>query len=70
MTKLAPAGTTGMMMGAWFLADSIGNYVGGRIASTFESYPLPRMFGLVALACIVLAAILVFLIKPMKRLSN
>jgi POT family proton-dependent oligopeptide transporter len=70
MTKLAPASTTGMMMGAWFMADSIGNYIGGRIASTFESSPLPRTFGLVALACIALAAILLFLIKPMRRLSN
>jgi POT family proton-dependent oligopeptide transporter len=70
MTKLAPARTTGMMMGAWFLADSIGNYVGGRIASQFETFPLPLMFGLVAGACAVLAVILVFLIRPMKHLSE
>jgi POT family proton-dependent oligopeptide transporter len=70
MTKLAPARTTGMMMGAWFLADSIGNFLGGRIASKFETFPLPLMFGLVALACAILAVILVFLIKPMKRLSE
>jgi POT family proton-dependent oligopeptide transporter len=70
MTKLAPANTTGMMMGAWFMADSIGNYVGGRVASNFESYPLPRMFGLVAVACFILAAILLFLIRPMRRLSH
>jgi POT family proton-dependent oligopeptide transporter len=70
MTKLAPARTTGMMMGAWFLADSIGNFLGGRIASKFETFPLPLMFGLVALACAILAVILIFLIKPMKRLSE
>jgi dipeptide/tripeptide permease len=58
------------MMGAWFMADSIGNYVGGRVASTFESSPLPRTFGEVALACIVLAAILLVLIRPMRRLSH
>jgi POT family proton-dependent oligopeptide transporter len=70
MTKLAPARTTGMMMGAWFLADSIGNFLGGRIASNFETFPLPLMFGLVALACAVLAAILLFLIRPMKHLCE
>ncbi len=70
MTKLAPARTTGMMMGAWFLADSIGNFVGGRIASHFETFPLPLMFGGVAAACAVLAVILLFLIRPMKHLSE
>jgi POT family proton-dependent oligopeptide transporter len=70
MTKLAPARTTGMMMGVWFLADSIGNFLGGRIASNFETFPLPLMFGLVALACGALAVVLIFLIRPMKHLSE
>ena len=70
MTKLAPARTTGMMMGAWFLADSIGNFLGGRIASNFETFPLPLMFGLVAVACAVLAVVLTFLIRPMKHLCE
>ena len=30
MTKLAPVRIAGLMMGVWFLATSVGNYIGGR----------------------------------------
>jgi POT family proton-dependent oligopeptide transporter len=70
MTKLAPAKAVGMMMGVWFLADSVGNFIGGRIASVYESFPLPLLFGLVGGFCLVLAVILLFLIRPMKHLSE
>ena len=40
MTKLAPASVTGLMMGVWFLALSVGNYMGGRMASLYEAMPL------------------------------
>ena len=33
MTKLAPARIAGLMMGIWFLATSVGNYIGGRVSS-------------------------------------
>ncbi len=32
MTKLAPARIAGLTMGVWFLATSVGNYIGGRVA--------------------------------------
>ena len=70
MTKLAPARAVGMILGVWFLATSVGNFIGGRIASVYESFPLPTLFGLVAAFCFALAVILLFLIKPMKRLSE
>ena len=70
MTKLAPARAMGMVMGVWFLATSVGNFIGGRLASVYESFPLPALFGLVAGFCIAVAVVLLFLIKPMKRLSE
>ena len=57
-------------MGVWFLADSIGNYISGRLASLYESFPLDRLFGLVAAFCIVLGLVLALLVKPMKRLMG
>src|ERR1700676_1025775 len=30
MTKLAPARVAGLMMGVWFLATAVGNFIGGR----------------------------------------
>jgi dipeptide/tripeptide permease len=32
------------MMGLWFLASSVGNFVGGQVSSLFESVPLAQIF--------------------------
>lgn len=40
MTKLAPERAAGLMMGAWFLSTSAGNFFGSRFASLYESLPL------------------------------
>jgi POT family proton-dependent oligopeptide transporter len=70
MTKLSPARATGTIMGVWFLADSVGNFIGGRLASVYETFPLPELFGVVAGFCFALAIVLILLIRPMKRLSE
>jgi proton-dependent oligopeptide transporter, POT family len=41
MTKLAPARIVGLMMGVWFLAASVGNFIAGRLAGFYEAMPLP-----------------------------
>jgi POT family proton-dependent oligopeptide transporter len=70
MTKLAPARICGLMMGVWFLSISVGDYISGRLASVYEIFPLPQLFGLVAAFCIVVGLLLVFLLRPMKRLMG
>jgi POT family proton-dependent oligopeptide transporter len=70
MTKLAPERIGGLMMGAWFLSISVGDYVGGRLASIYETFPLPALFGIVAGFCIVVGVVLVLLLRPMKRLTG
>ena len=69
-TKLAPARVAGLMMGVWFLSTSIGDYLGGRVASFYESFSLPALFGTVAAFCIVLGLALAVLVKPMKKLMG
>lgn len=70
MTKLAPARICGLMMGVWFLSMSVGDYVSGRLASMYETFPLPQLFGITAAFCIVIGLLLVFLLRPMKRLMG
>jgi POT family proton-dependent oligopeptide transporter len=70
MTKLAPASVTGLMMGVWFLALSVGNYMGGRMASLYESLPLPMLFSAVGLFAIVSGVVLAMFVKPMVRLMG
>lgn len=70
MTKLAPERIAGVIMGAWFLSISVGDYIGGRLASVYETFPLPTLFGIVAGFCILMALLLVLLIRPMRRLMG
>jgi POT family proton-dependent oligopeptide transporter len=70
MTKLAPASVTGLMMGVWFLALSVGNYMGGRMASLYESLPLPTLFGAVGAFAIIAGLVLALFIRPMVRLMG
>jgi POT family proton-dependent oligopeptide transporter len=48
ITKLAPARMGGLMMGAWFLSNAVGNFTGGRLAGFYETLPLTTLFVLVA----------------------
>jgi proton-dependent oligopeptide transporter, POT family len=70
MTKLAPARVTGLMMGVWFLALSVGNYLGGRLASLYTSLSVPSLFGIVAGFSILAALVLGTLVKPTVRLMS
>ena len=70
MTKLAPARIGGFMMGVWFLSIGVGNFMGGRVASFYEAFPLPQLFGLVAAFGIVFGLILLVVAKPVARLMG
>jgi POT family proton-dependent oligopeptide transporter len=58
------------MMGVWFLSTSIGEYIGGRVASVYETFSLPALFGVVAAFAIVLGLLLALFVKPMKKLTG
>jgi POT family proton-dependent oligopeptide transporter len=68
MTKLAPARIAGLTMGIWFLGASVGNYMGGRVASLYESFSLSSLFGSVTLFALGAAAVLALLIRPIQRM--
>jgi proton-dependent oligopeptide transporter, POT family len=70
VTKLAPERLVGSMMGVWFLAAALGNFIGGTVASLFEKLPLPQLFGAVAISTGLSAVILLFLVKPVRRLMG
>ncbi|MBM3814004.1 MAG: peptide MFS transporter [Acidimicrobiia bacterium] len=69
MTKLAPARVGGFVMGIWFLATALGNYMGGRVASLYESFSLAELFGAVAATAIVAGLLLAVFVKPIARLA-
>jgi len=49
MTKLAPAGRVGQMMGVWFIASALGNLIAGLVAGQIENLPSQQLFWYVAL---------------------
>ena len=69
-TKLAPERVAGLMMGVWYLAISVGNFIGGRLSSLYGSMPLPDLFGAIAAGGIG-AGIAMFALTPsIKRLMG
>ena len=70
MTKLAPVRIGGLMMGVWFLATSVGNFIAGRVSGFYESMPLPTLFMTIAVVGIVPGVILLLLAPPIKRMMG
>jgi POT family proton-dependent oligopeptide transporter len=70
MTKLAPPGRLGQMMGVWFIAAALGNLFAGLVAGSLEALPPTLLFRNVALYASV-AGILALLVSPwVKRLMG
>ena len=70
VTKLAPQRIVGAMMGLWFLSIAVGNKLAGMAGGLFESLPLPKLFGAVALAAFVAAVILLMLTPWLRKLMG
>jgi POT family proton-dependent oligopeptide transporter len=68
-TRLAPARVTGLMMGVFYLAISVGNFMGGRLSSLYESMALPSLFGAIAVAGLLGGVVMLLLARPIERLT-
>jgi POT family proton-dependent oligopeptide transporter len=70
MTRLAPVRVAGLMMGVWFLATSVGNFIGGRLSSLYGSMPLPELFGAIAAVGVAGGVVMFGLTPAIKRLMG
>jgi len=70
MTKLAPVRIGGLMMGVWFLATSVGNFIAGRLAGFYESMPLPKLFTIIAAMGIGAGLLLLPLARPVTTMTG
>jgi POT family proton-dependent oligopeptide transporter len=68
MTKLAPARVAGLMMGVWFLASSVGNFVAGKAASFYEDFDLTTLLLVVAMTGLLAALVMALLVAPIRRM--
>ena len=71
VTKLSPRRYVGQMMGAWFLAASLGNILAGLIAGEFRADTVETMPGLytqIVLTTAGIGLLLAVASVPLKRL--
>jgi POT family proton-dependent oligopeptide transporter len=66
MSKLAPQRLAGMVMGTWFLATAIGNYIAGRAAGFSEARGYSFLFTVLIVSALAIAAAL-FVVSPIIR---
>ncbi|MGD9835800.1 MAG: peptide MFS transporter [Piscinibacter sp.] len=67
MSRLAPARIAGLTMGIWFLATSIGSYVGGRVAGLYDTLALTAIFGVLTAVALVACLVMAALVRPLRR---
>jgi POT family proton-dependent oligopeptide transporter len=73
VTKLAPKRFVGQMMGAWFLATSLGNLIAGRIAGEFDANAvgqMPGRFLQMVILPVGVAIVIIALSRPIKKMMG
>jgi len=70
VTKLSPARVVGLMMGIWFLASALGNYVAGWVAGFLEKRTFSQVFMVATLSVAAAAVVLLLLVPAIKRMMG
>ncbi|HHJ51123.1 MAG TPA: MFS transporter, partial [Phaeodactylibacter sp.] len=70
ITKLAPVKYASLMMGVYFAVTGLGNKVAGIIGESATEYGELAVFTGIAVFCIAMGALLLLLLKPLKRLTH
>ena len=70
VTKLAPVRIVSLMMGVFFLSNSLGNKLAGWSAGFISTVPLPTLFGATAAVTLGAALAMFLLLKPVRNLMG
>jgi proton-dependent oligopeptide transporter, POT family len=70
VTKLSPPRIVGFMMGVWFFATAMGNYVAGWVAGFLQDRPFSEVFMIAFVTAAVATLVLAILIPPIKKLMG
>jgi POT family proton-dependent oligopeptide transporter len=68
VTKVAPARIVSMMMGVWFLANFIGNYMTGYLGTFWEKMPHQAFFVMLMTIGVVAGLVLFAIGRPLDRI--
>ncbi len=70
ITKLAPLKYASLMMGAYFAATGMGNYLSGWIGEYSQTAGELEIFTGIAIFCTIFGIIVLLILKPLKRLTH
>lgn len=70
ITKLAPLKYSSLMMGAYFAASGMGNFVAGTIGEQIKNYSEMQLFTGITIFCVLFGLLIIALLKPLKRLTH
>ena len=70
ITKLAPLKYASIMMGIFFAATGLGNYVAGWVGVWSQSAGELQIFLGIAIFCTIIGGLVIAILKPLKRLAH
>jgi POT family proton-dependent oligopeptide transporter len=70
VTKLAPLKYASLMMGAYFAATGMGNYVAGWVGEWSQTAGELQIFTGIAIFCTIFGILVLLFLKPLKRLAH
>lgn len=70
ITKLAPVKYASIMMGVYFAATGLGNYAAGWVGVWSQTAGELEIFTGIAIFCTLIGAIVIAMVKPLKRLAH
>ena len=68
VTKVAPRQIVGLLMGFWFLATAIGNFLAGWVAGFADKVPLGRLFAINCAVVVGAGALLPLVMRPFRMI--
>lgn len=69
VSKVAPPKYKGLMMGGWFVATAIGNYLSSIPSMLWNRIPLMYNWGILIALCLISAIVMFALLKKLKQMT-
>jgi POT family proton-dependent oligopeptide transporter len=69
VSKVAPPKYKGLMMGGWFVATAIGNYLSSIPSMLWNKIPLMYNWGILIALCVISAIVMFALLKKLKAMT-
>ena len=58
------------MMGAYFAATGLGNFVAGSIGEQIKNFSELQLFTGITIFCVIFGLLVLLILKPLKRLTH